>query len=615
MKKIIFQIIVLCATAVFLSGCIEDTSPTEYASATQVGRSPQALQALSNSTAAFMFANAYFGTVTAQEIGYPGMMILRDALTDAAYVTTSYHHFRTPWSSLSDFTTSRVAQPWRYYYRMILNANNTIFAVENPDDALPSIQHFVGNALVYRAMSYLDLMRMYEYKRTGVAALDSEADRLGSWGLTVPIVDEHTDPRNADNNPRVMFYAMYRFIMNDLNRAERYLYGFNRQSKVRANQTVVRAYKARLWLEIATRFQRYPADLALQIANEDNPQLDMYAPLGITTAREAYERAAHYARLVINQHTPLTYEQWHSTTHGFNDMSVPSWVFALSVNSIDAVGSRVDNFLSHAVTEYSRGYSRSQYHNYRMIDRRLWETILDDDWRKFTWKDPADVLIINGVPSRPPGSMASPTEVPPIPPQYHTPFRGVRNAPTDESQPIKNGDWEWHHRDAFVGFKFRTNGGDISANWQNAAQVDLPVIRVEEMYFIEAEALAYTDGLAAGVQALTSFLNTFRFRNPTFNIDPMSVDDFIDNHLITHKRIEFWGEGLAFFDIKRRRIAITRGYHGTNWLELERYNSIPGYVASWLNFFVPNEGESTLNRAIILNPNPRVHDSYGLWRP
>lgn len=120
----------------------------------------------------------------------------------------------------------------------------------DPEEANQKIQQFYGNALVYRAMSYMDLMRMYEYKRTGIGVLDSEAESRDIYGLTTVIIDENFDNANAENNPRVPFYHMYRFIMDDLNKAEKYLDGYTRNSKIRADISVVQSLKARLWLEI-----------------------------------------------------------------------------------------------------------------------------------------------------------------------------------------------------------------------------------------------------------------------------------------------------------------------------------------------------------------------------
>ena len=582
MKKILSRLILLFVPMFLYVGCIDEVLPTQYASEEQVGRSAAALEALANSTAAFMYSTSYFGSLAAQEFGYPAMMIMRDALTDCPYVSTNYNHFNSYWCSLVDFTSARMKQPWRYYYRMILNANNTIssvLAAGDPDEASPQIQQFYGNALIYRALSYMDLVRMYEYKKTGVDALDSEAEKNGVYGLTTVIVDEHFDDGNADNNPRAPFYKMYRFIMTDLNKAEKHLAGYTRNNKTKADLSVAQAYKARLWLEIATRFQKYPEDLQTQLAHENDEELSMYDKLGISSANDCYQKAAQYAREVIGEYTPLTEKEWHSLTNGFNDSNANSWVFAICITSPDAVPGRVDNFLSNCVTEYARGYSRSQYHCYRMIDKRLYDKIDNADWRKATWVDPDDA-----------GTK-------PTPDKYHTLLD----------------DDEWALRDAYVGFKFRPNEGEAGEDYVKALQVDYPIIRVEEMFFIEAEAKAYAENLSAGLNALTSFLNTYRYRGGTYDISPSSVEDFVDNFLIAQKRVELWGEGLAFFDIKRRELTIARGYDGTNWLAANRYNARPGFSTGWLNLYIPNEGEATLNHAMVLNPDPMVRDNYGLW--
>ncbi len=592
MRKILFKLAILFIPVLLFVRCIDQVMPTSYATTDQIGDSESALEALSNSTAAFMYAFNYFGTLSSQEIGYPGMMIIRDALTDCPYVSTSYNKFSSYWCTLADFTGARTRQPWRYYYRMGLNANNTlssISAMGNPDEVSENIQALYGNALVYRVLAYMDLMRMYEYKKTGVAILDVEAEKNKIYGLTSVIIDENFDPANASNNPRAPFYQMYRFIMTDLNKAEKYLANYNRGNKTKADLSVVHAYKARLWLEIATRFQKYPDDLQTQMAHENDEDLAIYDKLGITSATECYQKAAQYARNVIDKYTPLTKEEWHSVTEGFNKAKVDSWVFAITITSPDAVYSRVDNFLSNCVTEYSRGYSRSQYHCYRMIDKNLYDQIEDSDWRKVTWIDPADA-----------GKK-------PTPEKYYTQLGEL------DKLNKKEVGTEWALRDAYVGFKFRPNQGDISEDYTKALQVDFPIIRVEEMYFIEAEAKAYTESMASGIAALTSFINTYRYTDGSYSISPTDVEDLVDNYIITQKRIELWGEGLAYFDIKRRELPITRGYTGSNWLAANRYNSHPGYTASWMNLYIPYESEGALNKAMLLNPDPSVVDSYGLW--
>ena len=69
------------------------------------------------------------------------------------------------------------------------------------------------------------------------------------------------------------------------------------------------------------------------------------------------------------------------------------------------------------------------------------------------------------------------------------------------------------------------------------ATIDYLMMRVEEMYFIEAEALAASQGVAAGVNALNSFMTTYRY--PEYNCQATTLDDF-RKELILQKRIEFW---------------------------------------------------------------------------
>ena len=62
-----------------------------------------------------------------------------------------------------------------------------------------------------------------------------------------------------------------------------------------------------------------------------------------------------------------------------------------------------------------------------------------------------------------------------------------------------------------------------------------------------------------GITLLENFMKTYR--------DPQYVytgSNAIDE-ILFQKRIELWGEGLSFFDIKRANVSVTRGYAGTNF--------------------------------------------------
>ena len=89
-------------------------------------------------------------------------------------------------------------------------------------------------------------------------------------------------------------------------------------------------------------------------------------------------------------------------------------------------------------------------------------------------------------------------------------------------------------------------------------------MRVEEMYFIEAEAKAH-ENLGEGIRLLNEFMNNYRIVGGGYDCTNMSssVENFT-NELMLQKRIEFWGEGIVMFDMKRLDMSTRRGYVGTN---------------------------------------------------
>lgn len=112
------------------------------------------------------------------------------------------------------------------------------------------------------------------------------------------------------------------------------------------------------------------------------------------------------------------------------------------------------------------------------------------------------------------------------------------------------------------------------------AAVDYPLMRIEEMYLIEAEAIGMSQGLAAGISKLEDFVNTFRY-NTSVGSYTCKVNDLkeFQKKVVEQKRIEFWGEGIIFWDYKRLELQVVRGYPGTNAPIGYRFNSIEGYCA------------------------------------
>src|SRR5690606_7692669 len=113
---------------------------------------------------------------------------------------------------------------------------------------------------------------------------------------------------------------------------------------------------------------------------------------------------------------------------------------------------------------------------------------------------------------------------------------------------------------AYLSLKFRCREGDWET-YSIGGAVDVPVMRVEEMYLIEAEAVGMSQGVAAGLAKLNSFMRNYR--QPDYNFTTGDQRAF-QIEVLTQMRIEFWGEGNAFPSAKRIKPDIIQNYEGTN---------------------------------------------------
>lgn len=567
MKKTIKYFFAICLSASLFSSCLEESLPSSGMIQEQVDESENSLTALSNAIARQMMT---MGT-DYSSCGYPGIMLSLDVATGNLPVANSYYDYM-PWYAQDTYlgeTGLQVEDWWTLYTSLIRRANLTLLAAPSTSDASTSDFECIGNALAYRAMAYLDMVRLYEYKRTGHSELDAQAESNGIYKLTVPLITEYTTEAEARRNPRQPFYVIYRFIMNDLNRAELYLQGTERTSYNSANLAVVFGLKARLWLEMGSRFTKYPEDLQTMISHENDEDLASYSKLGVTTSTECFSKAATYARMAINEgYTPLTQTEWYDITTGFNTAN-HAWIWAEQINSNDITGNTWSwkSYVSFLAPETGYGVAGYAYLSSRMIDASLYSTIEDDDWRKRTWIAPEDA--------------------------------GNENAKSKYSTQLS--DSRWVLFPAYTGFKFRPGNGNMS-EYRTGIAVDIPLMRVEEMYLIEAEAIAHTQGVSAGVKKLKTFLNTYRYTGNTYNCTATTIDEFNDE-ILRQRRIEFWGEGIVFYDYKRMEKNVVTDYDGTNHLDGYRFNTLENYVAPRMNSCFPLD-ETLYNTELKNNPDP-----------
>lgn len=95
--------------------------------------------------------------------------------------------------------------------------------------------------------------------------------------------------------------------------------------------------------------------------------------------------------------------------------------------------------------------------------------------------------------------------------------------------------------------------------YQSTNASDVPIIRIEEMYLILAEAQAMGGNLTEGKQTLENFVNTYRWldsANP-YVCSATTADEILDE-VWFQRRVELWGEGIAYMDCLRLNKGINR---------------------------------------------------------
>ena len=423
---------------------------------------------------------------------------------------------------------------WYNYYPQIKACNDVIRVVGENED----LKHYVGIARTYRAMMYLDLARMFEcLYAENENNPNYESEQIAVAGLTVPIVDENLDEQGAKNNPRATREEMFNFIFADLAFAEEALAEYVPTSITNPDLSVVYGLYARAYLWLG--------------GFEDG--LSGELPEG----KAAYAKAAEYARLAIDAHggAVLSEYEWTNTSTAFNTPA-SSWMWGLQ-HSVDTVINNLFQFTAHMAIEADYGYAPLSQPGVSSLD---YERLSDTDFRKKLMKGPKTT---------------------------YAEFAPYTSMTADEFNALA----------PYVFFKFRPANGNRT-EYKAAGAVALPLMRCEEMYFIEMEAIAHTQGNDAAMSMLIEFMKANR--DPYYSCP---TNDIVDE-IIFQKGIEFWGEGIKMFDMKRLNKGYKAAYEGTNYYESARFN-LNGR-APWWTYCIPKD-ETDMNKAAAAqgaNPNP-----------
>ena len=84
---------------------------------------------------------------------------------------------------------------------------------------------------------------------------------------------------------------------------------------------------------------------------------------------------------------------------------------------------------------------------------------------------------------------------------------------------------------------------------------DVAFMRLAEMYLTEAEALARAVQTAQAQEVFTKFQVT---RDPSY-VSKGNAGDALAEEIMNSRRVELWGEGFRFYDLKRLNLPIHRG--------------------------------------------------------
>ena len=556
MKRI--YIIIMVSIAFAAVGCVSETLPQgSVQTQEQVAESESALKAMANAIPASMMTSDVLGWVGSYgdhtDFGIAGIHLRTDFMLEDLVTSGDNPYYNRFYAYVMNRSQGEryisCAYFWQCYYKWIKAANDIISLV-NPVDATPEALGYLAAAYTYRAMFYLDLARLYEPKE------NAYTDVTPVLGLTVPLVTEATTEEQAKNNPRVPREGMYEFILSDLAEAERLMSPLQMNYTLPSLASVYGLY-ARAWLEMG-------------YWNDADSQM-------------AFSKAAEYARKAIVQSgkIPLTQAQWEDPVNGFNNGAASdSWIWGLTTSSENTIN--IITFTAHISSEATWGYAPlSQI----CASKRFYDAIAEGDFRKNSWLDP--LYLENPDAGLPYSYKFSGTDADKV-----NFLRGTEMNPP--AVPYQN-------------IKFRPYLGECS-DYAVGNCADHPLMRVEEMYFIEMEAVAHSDlGLAKIL--LEEFMDT-RVVDGSFVCEASDLNSFLDEMLF-QKRVEFWGEGVVFFDYKRLGKGIQRGYPGTNEAAVYAFNS-DGLSPQW-NIVVTN-GEFQYNAGIdSLTNNPDPSGKLVLW--
>lgn len=551
MKNIVKLFSIATASLMLMTGCIKEIDPQNSTiTAGQAGNAPGSFD---NFVTAI--TNSLAGSFTYSgsnqypyDYGYPSFFLQRDVMGQDIAVEDTGSEWYTTWYGCGTGLGPQYAVS-QVPWTYYYGWIKSCNTVLSLAGDEPAEDKRTGAGIAY-AMRAMFYMDIARMFATKTYAKDPS-------GITVPLVLENTTLSDLASNPRATNEVMWAQILSDLDKAETYLAGYDRSDVYTPDVSVVYGLKARAYLTM-----------------------------------ENWSKAEEYAKKAQNGYTAMTENEFTSRTSGFNTPN-SSWIFGLTFKADDANILQNDgdsSWGSQMIIEVSAsqcGYA-SNYGTPKRIDYHLYQTIPESDFRKKSFidfaideMDEGDALIALS--------------------EYSDAPEGILTTAQGTGSGLVGG----------LEVKFRPKDG-IHDNQYQAFIVAVPLMRVEEMMLIEAEA-AGMQSEAKGIELLTSFAKS---RDPQYVYGTHTSESYgssyataFQNEVWWQRRVELWGEGFATFDIKRLDKGIIRSYAGTNHPSGYQWNygiydtNDGNLYPNWMDLCIV-QTETNYNTACVNNPTP-----------
>ena len=389
---------------------------------------------------------------------------------------------------------------YRFYYKIIANANMIIANIDGATGEQTQKNYIKGQALAYRAWAHHQLVQIFA-ERYAAGTANSQ--------LGVPLMLTNS----MEGQPRATVAEVYSQINKDLDEAIVLLDGFDRTSranldmsaKSHINQSVAKGLKAR----VALTMQDW------------------------TNAAKFASEARQGTKEALGLMSNAEYLQ------GFNSTTNSEWMWGS--RQIQDQTTYFYSFFAFMSLNFSSSNIRA---NPKSINSKLYEQISATDVRKQLW-DPTGTA-------------------------FTVPASNFSKYP-------------------YMNRKFLSGGGP------NSSIGDVPYMRAAEMYLIEAEAKARL-GQGDAADVLYTLASN---RDPEYVRSSNTGQALVDEIMI-QRRVELWGEGFRFFDLKRTNSDLDRtgSNHNTTTAGNKMFVAAGDKAWQWL---LPRR-EINPNPAIIQNP-------------